>query len=160
MITKTILLISSLFLQIACQPKQTPKEMSKNELIKLKALHTNLMVDNVDLTLSFYEMIGFNVLQKSPDINPQWAYIQKDNITLMFQSTISLQKEFIQLQKQKMGGGLTLWIQVENIKEFYHQIKGKIEVIKPLNVTEYNGATEFVIQDINGFILHFSNHDL
>ncbi|WP_308993720.1 VOC family protein [Mariniflexile litorale] len=134
--------------------------MKKDELIKLKVLHTNLMVDDVTSTIFFYEKIGFEVVQKAPNKKPEWAYIKKDNASLMFQSTSSLQKEFIQLKEQKMGGGLTIWIQVENIKEYYNQIKDEAEVLKPLGVTEYNGATEFVIQDLNGFILHFSNLEL
>ena len=56
-----------------------------------------------------------------------------------------------------MGGALTIWIQVHNIKEYYSQIKDKVEVINTLGVTEYNGATEFIILDVNGFILHFSD---
>ncbi|MFI1773327.1 VOC family protein [Thalassobellus citreus] len=131
--------------------------MNNSKLTQLKALHTNLMVDDVELTLSFYKSIGFTVLQKAPKENPEWAYIKKDNASLMFQSTLSLQKEFPQLKEQKMGVGLTLWIQTENIEGYYLQIKDKVEVIKPLGVTEYNGATEFVIQDFNGFILHFSD---
>lgn len=134
--------------------------MDKNELIKLKALHTNLMVDDVASTLSFYTSIGFSINQQAPEKNPVWAYVTKDNASLMFQSTASLQQEFVQLKRQKMGGGLTIWIQVENIKEYYNQIKDKVEVIKPLGVTDYNGATEFVIQDVNGFILHFSDLEL
>lgn len=134
--------------------------MDKNELIKLKALHTNLMVDDVASTLSFYTSIGFSINQQAPEKNPVWAYVSKDNVSLMFQSTASLQHEFFQLKRQKMGGALTLWIQVKNIKEYYSQIKDKVEVIKPLGVTEYNGATEFVILDVNGFILHFSDLEL
>lgn len=160
MMIKTILLISCLYIQIACQTKQNSTKMKKDELIKLKALHTNLMVDDVESTIFFYEKIGFEVVQKVPKNKPEWAYIKKDNASLMFQSTSSLQKEFIQLKEQKMGGGLTIWIQVNNIKEYYHQIKDKAEIVKPLGVTEYNGATEFVIQDLNGFILHFSNLEL
>lgn len=134
--------------------------MDKNGLIKLKALHTNLMVDDVESTLSFYTSIGFSISQKAPEKNPVWAYVTKDNASLMFQSTSSLQQEFHQLKEQKMGGALTIWIQVHNIKEYYSQIKDKVEVIKPIGVTEYNRATEFVIQDVNGFILHFSDFEL
>lgn len=82
--------------------------MNKNELVKLKALHTNLMVDDIKSTLFFYEMIGFKVVQKVPDKNPEWIYIKRDDVSLMFQSTASLQNEFPQLKEQKVGGGLTL----------------------------------------------------
>ncbi len=126
----------------------------------LKALHTNLMVTNVSDTLHYYEAIGFIVDQKFPEENPEWAMVKKDNISLMFQSTDSLQKEFPRLKEQNLGGTLSLWIQVENIESYYIQIKDKVEIIKPLGITEYNGATEFVLVDINGYILHFSTLDL
>ena len=127
---------------------------------RLKALNTNLMVDDVAKTLIFYESIGFTVLQKAPKEKPEWAFVEKDGVSLMFQSTSSLQQEFEELKPLSMGAALTFWIQVENIEAYYEEVKGKAKVIKPLGITAYNGATEFVIQDINNFILHFSNLDL
>lgn len=127
---------------------------------KLKKLHVNLMVNHVKSTLDYYESIGFTTIQKAPDTSPEWAMIQKDNISLMFQSTNSLTTEFPQLKGQSNGRPLTLWIQTENIDTYYEEIKNKVKIIKKLGITEYNGATEFVIEDNNGFILHFSNLDL
>lgn len=77
--------------------------MNKGEQIKLKALHTNLMVNDVESTICYYEKIGFQMVQKVPDKKPEWAFIKMDNATLMFQSSSSLQKEFPLLKEQKMG---------------------------------------------------------
>lgn len=126
----------------------------------LKKLHVNLMVDEVQNTLDYYESIGFTTIQKAPNASPEWAMIQKDNISLMFQSTNSLTTEFPQLKNQPSGKPLTLWIQTENIGNYYEKIKNKVKIIKEFGITEYNGATEFVIEDNNGFILHFSNMEL
>mgnify|MGYP000628034309 CR=1 FL=1 len=68
-------------------------------------------------------------------------------------------KEFPELNKQE-GAAMTLWFRVEHIFEWYEEIKNKTEIIRPFGITSYNGANEFVIRDINGFILHFSNFDL
>ena len=132
------------------------KTMTNN----LKKLHVNLMVNHVQNTLDYYEAIGFTIIQKAPNVSPEWAMIQKDNISLMFQSTNSLTAEFPQLKNQSSGRPLTLWIQTENIGDYYEKIKNKVKIIKELGITEYNGATEFVIEDNNGFILHFSNLEL
>lgn len=127
---------------------------------KLKMLHVNLMVGNVQNTLDYYESIGFSTVKKVPNELPEWAMIQKDQVSLMFQSTSSLTTEFPQLEGQSGGTPLTLWIQTENIDKYYDKIKGKVKIIKELGITKYNGATEFVIEDNNGFVLHFSNMEL
>ena len=127
---------------------------------KLNMLHVNLMVDDVQNTLDYYESIGFSTVQKVPNELPEWAMIQKDQVSLMFQSTNSLTTEFPQLEGQSSGKPLTLWIQTENIDNYYEKIKGKVKIIKELGITAYNGATEFVIEDNNGFILHFSTMEL
>ncbi|MEQ8472326.1 MAG: VOC family protein [Marinoscillum sp.] len=127
---------------------------------KLKMLHVNLMVSNVQNTLDYYESIGFSTVQKVPKELPEWAMVQKDQVSLMFQSTNSLTTEFPQLEGQLSGKPLTLWIQTENIDNYFEKIKGKVKIVKELGITAYNGASEFVIEDNNGFILHFSNMEL
>lgn len=127
----------------------------------LKSLSNNLMVNNIEETLKYYSNMGFMLVHKTPEEGPAyWAYIKKDNIELFFQSKDSLTKEFPELQNQGQGGALTLWFRVDNITDWYEEIKDKTEVIRPFGITEYNGANEFVIKDLNGFILHFSDFDL
>ena len=119
------------------------------------------MVEDVNATLSYYETLGFTTKMKSPESGVcHWALVEKDGVRLMFQSATSLKKEFPELSKQSAGGALTLWIQVQQITDYYASLPEGVNVIRPLGVTEYNGATEFVIQDLNGFILHFSDFDL
>lgn len=127
----------------------------------LKKISNNLMVIDVDNTITYYTNIGFEIIDKFPEKGPAyWAYLQKDGVELFFQSTETLTKEFPELENQKQGGALTLWFQVENVFEWYEEIKSKTEVIRPFGITDYNGAQEFVIKDINGFILHFSDFDI
>ncbi len=131
-----------------------------NEENRLIAIHVNLMVNSIEDTLEYYEDIGFHTLQKLPIDSPQWSRVQKDDVSLMFQSASSLQSEFPQLRPSSNGVPLTLWIQTDHIADYYESIKGKTKIVKPLGITEYNGATEFVIEDINGYLLHFSNLQL
>lgn len=128
---------------------------------RLKKISNNLMVNNVDETIAYYRNIGFEIIHKSPKKGPAyWAYLQKDDVELFFQSKETLIQEFPELENQKQGGALTLWFSVENVFEWYEAIKDKTEVIRPFGITDYNGAKEFVIKDINGFILHFSDFDI
>ena len=112
------------------------------------------MVSNLADTIAFYKNVLSFQVKMSYD---NWAYLKKGNAELMFQTNTSLQKEFPELNKQTTGGAFTIFIQLENVKELYDSISNKSIVIRPFGVTEYNGANEFVIQDLNGFILHFSD---
>jgi len=127
----------------------------------LKSISNNLMVEDVDETLLYYTNLGFEIVHKSPETGPAyWAFVKKDRVELFFQSKTSLIEEFPELENYEKGGALTLWLQVENISKWYNEIKDKTEVIRPFGITPYNGAKEFVIIDMNGFILHFSDFDL
>ena len=139
--------------------KLKPQSFLENSV--LKSISNNLMVKNVDETLVYYTNLGFNIIYKSPlEGLSYWAFVQKDNIELFFQSKKSLTKEFPELENHERGGALTLWFRVDNISQWYEEIKDKTEVIRPFGITSYNGAKEFVIMDRNGFILHFSDFDL
>ncbi len=124
-------------------------------------LYTNLMSEDVNASLAFYELLGFEVLKRLPDDGEcHWALIGHGETKIMFQSASSLKAEFRQLDGQGQGGALTLWIQVGDPSELFNRVKEEVKVLKNLGVTDYNGATECVIQDPNGFILHFSDLDV
>ncbi len=125
--------------------------------MKLKSITPNLMVENVNATLTFYvNQLGFKILDTNPESGEfEWGYVMLDGVGLMFQAIDSLKKEYVQLNSHQPGGGFTLYIRIENILEYYDQVSDKVEVIKPINKTFY-GTTEFAIQDLNGYILTFS----
>lgn len=119
------------------------------------------MVKDVNETLAYYTNLGFKIVHRSPESgSAYWAYVKKDQVEIFFQSETSLRAEFPELANHERGGALTLWLRVDNISQWYEAIKDKTEVIRPFGITSYNGAKEFVIRDLNGFILHFSDFDL
>lgn len=127
----------------------------------LKSISNTLMVNDVEETLSYYTNLGFKTIYKSPEAgSAYWAFVKKDGVELFFQSKSSLTEEFPELENYERGGALTLWFRVDNISQWYEEIKNKTEVIRPFGITSYNGAKEFVVMDINGFILHFSDFDI
>ena len=127
--------------------------------MQLNALTPNLMVDDLNITIDFYtKILGFDLILALPGQGTlQWAYLQKDDIKLMFQSTSSLMAEFPELETRAKGGALTLFLQVKNTEQWYQALQNKVKVIRPYGITAYNGAREFVIQDPDGSILHFSD---
>ena len=126
--------------------------------MKLNSLTPNLMVKSVNDTLDFYtDILGFELLQTVPDNGTfDWGFVQKDSVLIMFQKDHSIREEYPELNDYKQGGALTLYIKVDDLPKWYAHIKDKTKVIKPLHKTFY-GANEFAIQDLNGFILTFSD---
>ncbi len=126
--------------------------------MKLNSLTPNLMVKNVNDTLDFYlNTLDFQLLQTVPEEGSfDWAFVQKDDVLIMFQKDTSIREEYPELENYEQGGALTMYIKVGDLQKWYEHIKDKTNVIKPMNKTFY-GANEFAIQDPNGFILTFSD---
>ena len=124
---------------------------------ELKSMSPNLMVDDVNSTLDFYvTILGFVKIMTVPETGKlDWAMVQNGAVTLMFQEKKNLKKEYPQLEKFEKGGGITFYISVTNLQEFFNSIKDKVNFVKEMHKTFY-GATEFAIEDNNGYILTFS----
>ncbi len=86
-----------------------------------------------------------------------WAMMTCGKVTFMFQTFESLGSELPIISRQD-GGSLLMYIQIKEIRLFYDNIKDKANVIKGLEKTFY-GATEFSIQDLNGYVLTFAENE-
>ncbi len=84
-----------------------------------------------------------------------WAMIKNENVEIMLQREDSLIEELSEFKGMKIGGTFTLYINIQNVKSFYEKIKNKVEVVKEMYKTFY-GADEFVIKDLNGYIIYFA----
>ncbi|PAU93270.1 glyoxalase [Aliifodinibius salipaludis] len=126
--------------------------------MKLQSLTPNLMVEDVNRTIEFYtETLDFELLETVPEEGVlEWAFVRKDNVSLMFQKEESIRDEYPDLKDQKRGGALTLYIKVEDLKSLYQEIKDEVNLTKEMHKTFY-GANEFAIKDPNSFILTFSD---
>lgn len=128
----------------------------------------NLMVGNVNETLDFYErVLGFALVMGVPEDSQQivttrdgstplgFAIIKRDEVELMLQSQKSLSAELPEFRKRPVGGAVTLYCQVANVRELYERIKGQVTILKDLHTTFY-GAEEFCIRDTTGYVLTFA----
>ena len=123
----------------------------------LKKLTPNLMVEDVQQTISFYsDILGFEVLTTLPDQPPfDFAIMKRDQVELMFQSRPSLSENVPVLTGQSMGASQTFYIEVEGITELYENLRDKVEIVVDLHTTFYN-TREFYFRDLNGYILSFA----
>jgi uncharacterized glyoxalase superfamily protein PhnB len=125
----------------------------------MKSISPNIFVTDIDTTIEFYKQLGFNLTTTVPEEgdNLIFAMMTCGNVTFLFQTFGSLGDELPTVSRQN-GGSLLLYIQTYKIREFFAQIKDKVKVVKGLEKTFY-GATEFSIEDNNGYLLTFAEDE-
>jgi uncharacterized glyoxalase superfamily protein PhnB len=124
----------------------------------MESLAPNIFVKDINKTIDFYRQLGFNIVTTVPETGDLvWAMMTNGNVTFMFQTFESLGDELPAI-KRTDGGSLLLYIQTKGIRDLHARIKDKVKVVKELEKAFY-GATEFSIQDPNGFILTFAEDE-
>ena len=142
--------------------------LNKGQKIMYKKMTPNMMVEDMNRTLDFYSnILGFDfvigVPEDSQDIvterqntQPlQFVIMKSGNIELMFQTRKTLTGEIPQFEGTNIGGSSTLYIEVEDIKKLYAELKDKVAVVKEME-TKFYGKQEFYIRDCNGYIIGFA----
>ena|ERR1700744_2107056 len=125
----------------------------------MDGLSPNIFVDNMNETIAFYKVLGFQQVMTVPDDGSDyiWAMVANGNVTFMFQTFASLGEELPEISR-KNGASQLLYIKLKNIRSFFEEIKDKVKVLKGLEVTFY-GATEFSILDNNNYVLTFAEDE-
>ena len=124
----------------------------------MESISPNIFVKDINETIKFYEYLGFKLAMSVPEQgNLDWAMMTCGKVTFMFQTFDSLGSELPEILRQG-GGSLLLYIQIKEIRQFHNMINDKVNVIKGIEKTFY-GATEFSVQDINGYILTFAENE-
>jgi catechol 2,3-dioxygenase-like lactoylglutathione lyase family enzyme len=125
----------------------------------MESLSPNIFVTDINKTIEFYTLLGFEVAMSVPETGPDlvWAMMVKGNVTMMFQTMESLGEELPQI-KRTDGGSLLFYIKLQGIRAFFEDIKDKVTVLKGLGKTFY-GATEFSILDNNNYVLTFAEDE-
>jgi uncharacterized glyoxalase superfamily protein PhnB len=124
----------------------------------MKSVSPNIFVTNISETIDFYKQLGFSLTTTVPEAGDYiFALMTCGDVVFMFQTFESLGNELPTVSREK-GGSLLLYIQTSGIRDFFDQIKDKVKVIKGLEKTFY-GATEFSIEDNNGYLLTFAENE-
>jgi uncharacterized glyoxalase superfamily protein PhnB len=124
----------------------------------MESLSPNIFVKDITKTIAFYELLGFKLVTSVPEEgNFVWVMMACGNVTIMFQTFESLGDELPAISRQS-GGSLLLYIQTKEIRKLHERIKDQVKVVKELSKTFY-GATEFAIEDINGYVLTFAEDE-
>jgi len=140
----------------------------KGENIMYMKLTTNMMVENVNSTVDFYgDVLGFEFVMGVPENSQEivtarqnnqtlgFALMKCGNVEMMFQEKKIMAEEIPEFSGMQIGGSLTFYIDVEDVKGLYAKLKDKVTIIKDMHATFY-GKQEFYIRDCNGYILTFA----
>lgn len=134
-----------------------------------KKITTNIIVADVGRTLDYYEqMLSFGLVMAVPQDSQQivttreadaplaFAIIRQGGVELMFQSQRSRSVESAPSPGHKVVGNVSLYVEVDNVKEVYRSLRDKTTIEKNLHTTFY-GMEEFYIRDCNGYIVGFAS---
>ena len=125
----------------------------------MESLTVNLFVKNINRSIDFYKLLGFEVAMTVPEQGDcVWAMLANGNVSVMFQTLESLGNELPDLDRTRSGGTLLFYIKLKQIRAFFDEVKYKTEIVKGLEKTFY-GATEFTIKDVDGYHLTFAENE-
>jgi uncharacterized glyoxalase superfamily protein PhnB len=124
---------------------------------KFDSLSPNVISDSVNASVDFYtKYLGFSLVVSVPETGTYgWAMVQRDGVTMMFQSLKSFKEDMPDLKFDKKGSMGTFFIEMKGVKELYDSLKGKVEMPLDWRVTFY-GKMEFGIKDPDGYYLVFA----
>jgi uncharacterized glyoxalase superfamily protein PhnB len=125
----------------------------------MKSLSPNIFVNDMKATIAFYTKLGFTVADEvtTPEGEKVFALMRNGSVIFMFQTFASIEGIHPMVSRSN-GGSLLLYISIDNIRQYYDQIKDQVVVLTGLEKTFY-GATEFSLIDNNNYLLTFAEHE-
>ena len=124
---------------------------------QLSSLTPNLIVSDVERSLAFYrDVLGFTVTQTVPDASPLvFAIVRSGPVEVYLNAPGPAVAEYPAFKDRPIGGTLTLFIRVAGIRAAYAELKGRVNVVMPLEKKWY-GVTEFACTDPDGYVITFA----
>jgi uncharacterized glyoxalase superfamily protein PhnB len=129
--------------------------------ITMESLSPNIFVKDMNATIAFYKILGFEltmtVPEKGENVDYVWVMMTSGSVSFMFQTFASLGDMLPDISRHD-GGSLLLYINIKDIRTFFEAVKNNVPVLQGLEKTFY-GAMEFSIKDVNGYVLTFAEHE-
>ena len=127
---------------------------------ELKSLTPNLIVSDVERSVRFYrDVLGFTVGPTVPEAAPYvFAIVQSGPVQIFLNAPGPAIEEYPAFKDRPLGGTLTLFIDVEDIKRSHAELQGKVTIVMPLEHKWY-GVTEFAFEDPDGYLITFAEQD-
>ena len=123
----------------------------------LKSLTPNLIVSNVERSVAFYrDTLGFEVNTTVPEQPPYvFALMKHGGVQIFLNAPEPAAAEYPAFKDRPIGGTLTLFIQVDDVRAAHEALKSRVEIVMPLEKKWY-GVTEFAFTDPDGYVITFA----
>ena len=127
---------------------------------ELKSLTPNLIVSSVERSIAFYrDVLGFTLVTTVPDASPfVFAIVQSGPVQIFLNATEPAIAEYPAFKDRPIGGTLTLFIDVHDIRKSHDELKDTVKIVMPLEHKWY-GVTEFAFEDPDGYLITFAEQD-
>src|SRR5687768_250697 len=95
---------------------------------ELKSLTPNLIVSDVEQSIRFYrDVLGFTLGPTVPDAAPYvFAIVQSGPVQIFLNAPGPAIEEYPAFKDRPIGGTLTLFIDVADVKRSYAELQGKV----------------------------------
>lgn len=114
----------------------------------------NIPVPDVERSVEFYRhVLGFELMAVRGRGDATRAHLKLGDVELIFRSLDPYAP--LPYLDPAMENQLILHVQVENVLDLFNRIKNQVHVVRSLEPTLF-GSAEFMIRDIDGRILAFS----
>jgi uncharacterized glyoxalase superfamily protein PhnB len=126
--------------------------------MKLKKLTPNLVVRNVEASLTFYRtVLGFELGFTVPDAPPYvFGSVTSDGVEIFFNDQKAVFEEYPALGAKPIGGSLTLFIEVEGIDDLLRRVQQHGAKITMPMKDQFYGMREFAFEDPEGWVITFA----
>ena len=128
--------------------------------MKFNSLIPELSVTNIDKSKEFYRKLGFKIMYER--IEDKFCFLSLEGNQIMIQEENDNWN--VGDMEYPFGRGINISMSVSNVEELYNNIiKQNIKVFKKLEVHNYRvndivyNDLEFLIQDLDGYLLRFNN---
>jgi uncharacterized glyoxalase superfamily protein PhnB len=123
--------------------------------MKFNKLTPNLVVNDVAASMKFYgDVLGFKKAFTVPEASPFiFGAMTNGSVELFFNDRKAVGEDYPPLAAWPAGGALTLFIEVEGIREILKSVeKSGAKIIMPLK-KQFYGMEEFAFEDPDGWII-------
>lgn len=123
--------------------------------MKFSKLTPNLFVRDVEASMKFYQtVLGFQKTMTVPEEAPYvFGAVTSGNVEIFFNDVKAVAKDNPALATDKIGGSMTMYIEVNGIEEVLKAVeKGGARINMPLT-TQFYGMREFGFVDPEGWMV-------
>ena len=125
--------------------------------MQINGIILELMVHDVSTTIDFYQQaLGFELVASEKDQSDKlyWAQMKFQDFLISFKDEHRVKAESTFMQTRSVGGGIAICILVNEINDLHSSFVQKFDTLDYPHLTPC-GATQFSLQDNNGYVITF-----